>query len=202
MSRETAAGALVAALVSVTVIVVPGSAVAKTTCQHRGLPGAEGGFTGLPTEPGAGETYTVTIATGRPPARREGPGIVLLERGHRMPPKVTILDCSGRDDGLRPGDVEEFPATPTGELGEYTADVRFPSVGKWAMSVYGLRPAYRDLGMHRVLPRVAAVARIDSAAALPPKASWPLVAGAAALLSLAAGWVIPRQRSRRRALLS
>lgn len=193
MQMRRSAASRVLALAIALALLAAGAASAKVTCRHRGQPGAEGGLVGLPGEPVPGETYTVTISTGRPPARRDGPDVVLLERGHRMPPKVVILECSGRHDGFGPGEAEEFAVTPTGGLGEYTADVRFPNAGRWAMSVYGLRPAFRDLGMHRVVaPSATGAGSAGAAEALP----WSAAIGAAALLAVAIGAAAGWRRSR------
>jgi hypothetical protein len=166
------------------VLIAPATASAKATCDERGTGPVAGGLSGLPAEPVAGEAYTVTVSTGEKEPNRARPTIMLLE-------------CSG--DGPEPGAFRDLQATPAGETGEFTAEVRFPSAGRWGMSAFGLRPMYGDLGMHRVVAASAADPGFEAKdpAASAAAVTWPAAIGGVALLGLAAAGAMARRRSQR-----
>jgi YtkA-like len=124
-----------------------------------------------------------------------------LQAGDTWNARVTILQ-HGRTplSGVEPtvtirndkGKTLTFPARPTGEVGVYEAEVKFPSSGTWSYEVYDGFEQYGGAQTHTFGPVTIAPASGGGVAL------WPFVlAGlAAALVAGAVAWLA---RVRRRA---
>jgi hypothetical protein len=123
-----------------------------------------------------------------------------LRAGDTWNARVTILQ-HGRTplSGVEPtvtirndkGTTVTFPARPTGEVGVYEAQVRFPSSGTWSYEVYDGFEQYGGAQTHRFGP-VAISPGSGGGVAV-----WPFVlTGLAALVAGAVAWLA---RVRRRA---
>lgn len=124
-----------------------------------------------------------------------------LQAGDTWNARVTILQ-HGRTplSGAEPtvtirndkGATHTFPARPTGEVGVYEAQVRFPSSGTWSYEVYDGFEQYGGAQTHTFGP-VAIAPGSGGGVAL-----WPFVLAGltAALIAGAAAWLV---RLRRRA---
>jgi hypothetical protein len=124
-----------------------------------------------------------------------------LQAGDKWNARVTILQ-HGRTplSGVEPtvtirndnGVTHTFPARPTGDVGVYEAEVRFPSSGTWSYEVYDGFEQYGGAQTHTFGPVTIAPGSGGGVAL------WPFVlAGAAA--ALIAGVAVWLARIRRRA---
>lgn len=163
----------VSALATFAALAVPAVAGAKVSCEYRGERIDADRVSGLPSEPVAGRTYAVTLASR---------GMTVIDSS----PNLTVLDCAG--PGPEPADLDGFRLAQTGAPGKYTADVSFPGPGRRTVSVTGLRPAHIDLGAYQVRAAITAAhpqADIGRPSATGPPL-WPL-AVLVGLLSVGAG---------------
>jgi hypothetical protein len=123
-----------------------------------------------------------------------------LQAGDTWNARVTILQ-HGRTplSGVEPtvtirndkGTTVTFPARPTGEVGVYEAQVRFPSSGTWSYEVYDGFEQFGGAQTHRFGPVAIAPGSGDGVAL------WPFVLGGAAVaLIVGAGVWLTRARRR------
>lgn len=169
------------AVAALVVLVLPGDAGAKVTCQQRGVEGGGVEVSGLPAAPVAAHRYVLTVTAGTEDAIREVPQLV-------------VLSCpdAGADD------YEWLRAAPTDDSRTFTIDVRFPEAGRYAMSVFDLSGQFRDAGLHDVVTAAAEEPASTSAGA-PPSSGTPgslWIGGAAALAAVVAASSVAVRRRR------
>jgi hypothetical protein len=89
----------------------------------------------LPAAATAGGFATVQLSSlpdGTDAGGTWAPTMTILQHGvtplDALYPVVRISDGAGR--------LEEYPATPTGKPGEYLAEVRFPTAGRWSWEIW------------------------------------------------------------------
>ncbi len=161
----------------------PGDAGAKVTCQYRGVEGGGTEVSGLPAEPVAAQGYELTVTVDTP------------EPTHAAP-QLAVLSCPAAhiDD-----DYDWLRATPTDDPGTFTADVRFPEPGRYAMSVVARGHQLHDAGLHDVV--TAAVAESEPASTSASASRFPgppgfVWIGAAAVAAVAAAASVAARRRR------
>ena len=126
-----------------------------------------------------------------------------IQAGDTWNARVTILQHGEtRLSGIEPtvtirndkGTTHTFPARPTGEVGVYEAQVRFPSSGTWSYEVYDGFEQYGGARTHTFAP-VSIAPGSGGGVAL-----WPVALAAFALATaLVAGAAVWIARTRRRA---
>lgn len=147
-------------------LLLPAVAGAKFTCQDRGAPLQGIVLRGLPAQPVARHTYTLTVT--RPPLHNANPT-----------PYLGTTYC-GNPTRHKTGEPTAgwFQHIRGNPRGVYSLDVRFPHPGPWAVSYMDLDGTFHDAGLHQVEP---APHRTTPAAATRPSAATWLGAGVAAL---------------------
>jgi hypothetical protein len=129
---------LLALLAGVAAGLLPGSADAKFTCEDRGLEPEGIVLRGLPASPIAGRSYTLTVTLLDGYGPNSGPNLGAQYCGESVEPK----NAPGIDAWFRRVGGAGSPV--------FSADVRFPRPGPWALSVMDLDGYFYDFGLRDV----------------------------------------------------